>query len=148
MRHLDWHKHWPIVLGPKVEGLPDDHPSKPQCLFELSRLFRSAGNHRESKCLLTLTLKLWTERGNELEVAETLRFLAETNRQLLLRQEGISRLKEALEIYERFNNIPGRAFSLQHLAWLLHSDNQLGAAEEAASRAIDLLSDQGEQFQV
>ena len=137
-----------MVLGPKIEGLPDDHPSKPQWLFELSRLFRSVGSHGENKRLLTLTLKLWRTRGNELEVAETLRFLAETTWQLLLHREGISRLTEALEIYERFNNIPGRAFSLQHLGWLLHSDNQLDAAEEAASRAIDLLLGQGEKFQV
>ena len=148
MRHLHWHKPRLVVLGPKIEGLPDDHPSKPQCLFELSRLFRSAGNHEENKRLLTLTLELWRERGNILEVAEALRFLAETNRQLLHHQEGISRLNEALEIYERFNNTSGRVFSLQLLAWLLHSDNQLDAAEEAASRAIDLLSNKGEQFQV
>ena len=34
------------------------------------------------------------------------------------------------------------------LAWLLNSNDQLDAAEEAASRAIDLLPEKGEEFQV
>ena len=45
MNHLYWHKKRRTILGSKVEGLPDDHPSKPLCLFLLSRLFESIGNH-------------------------------------------------------------------------------------------------------
>ena len=37
---------------------------------------------------------------------------------------------------------------MQLLAWLLHSDKQLDAAEEAASQTISLLPDEGEQFLV
>lgn len=40
----------------------------------------------------------------------------------------------------------GQAISLQKLASLLSRDSQLDAAEDAASRAIDLLLDQGNQF--
>lgn len=40
----------------------------------------------------------------------------------------------------------GRAQSWQRLARLLYCDNQLDAAEEAASRSIDLLQDEGQQF--
>ena len=143
MEHLYWHKKRLTVLGPKIEGLPDGHRSKPECLFELSRLFGSVGNHMERKRLLIHTLKLWRERRNDFRVAQTLRFVSGTNRLLGLYKEGIQQAKEALEIYERFNDISEQARSWQLLAWLLYSDEQLDAAEEAASRVIDLLSDKG-----
>ena len=72
-RYLCWHRPRLVVLGPRIEGLPDDHPSKPRCLFELSVLLVSVGNCAESKRLLHHTLKLWRERGDNSEVAENLR---------------------------------------------------------------------------
>ena len=148
MGYLYWHKPQLVVLGPKIEGLPDDHPSKPRCLFQLSRLFESVGKHGERKRLLIHTLELWKERGNVLQVAHTLRFLADANRLLGLHEEGMERVEEALEVYERLNDVLGQAHSLRNLAWLLHDDNQLGAAEEAASLTISLLPDEGEHFLV
>ena len=65
-----------------------------------------------------------------------------------LHKEGIQRVEEALEIFERLNNVSGQAHSLQLLASLLYADKQLDAAEEAALRTIELLSDQGDQFTV
>ncbi|KAF9644519.1 hypothetical protein BDM02DRAFT_935257 [Thelephora ganbajun] len=148
MRHLYWHRRRLVVLGPKVEGLPDNHPSKPKCLFELSRLFDSVGNGAEYKRLLIHTLKLWRERGEDFEVAETLRFLSDANRFLDLYKEGISQANEALEIYERDNNMSGQVQALQNLAFLLYTDNQFDAAETAGSRAIHLSSNTNNQFAI
>ena len=148
MEHLYWHKKRIVILGPKIERLPDNHPFKRRCLFQLSRLFASVGNHAESKRLLIRTLKLWSELGDNLSVAQILRDLADADQRLGLYKDGISHAKEALGIYERLNHILGQVRSLQQLAWLLQGDDQLGAAEEAALRAIDLLQDEDSQFLV
>jgi len=139
MRHIYWHKPRLVVLRPKIDGLPDDHPSKPRCLFELSRLFGSIGNYVEEKRTLTFALKLWRERGNNFQVANTLRFLSDANRMLGLRGEGIAQAKEALKIYEQLDDKSGQTRTLRYLAALLYEDGQLDAAEEAASCAINLL---------
>jgi tetratricopeptide (TPR) repeat protein len=149
MHHLYWHKPRLIVLGPKIEGLPDDHPSKALCLHRLSQLFNGVGNLVEQKRLLTHTLKLWRERGDDNWVAETLRSLSDANRQMGLYEEGIQQAKEASEAFRTARQYSGQARSLIDLAWLLRDDKQLDAAEEAASHAIDLLeSEKGEQFKV
>jgi len=146
MRHLHSHKRRLIVLGPKIEGLPDDHRSKPECLFELARLLSSVGNHVERKRLLTQALKLQRERGDDRRVARTLSHLSDANRGIGLREEGAERAKEGLEIYERLGDTAGQAECLKDLAWVLYADGQLDAAEEAASRAINLLPEEGGQL--
>jgi len=148
MEHLNWHKTRLVVLGPTIEGLPDDHPSKPQCLFKLSRMFGMVGNHTEYKRLLTHALELLRKQGDGLQVAETLRAISNANRLLGLHEEGIQQAREALKIYEQLDNISGQADSWQRLAWLYYGDNQLGAAEEAASQVINLLSEGSKQFPV
>jgi len=147
MQHLYWHKCRLVMLGPKIEGLPYTHPSKPKCLFQLSRLFLSVGNHTEFKPLLICTIELWRDQGNRLQVAETLNLLSQESRMLNLYAEGIQQAREALEIYEELNNTTGQVDSLANLAYLLNDDNQLNAAEEAASCAINL-SDQSNEFMV
>ena len=146
MEHLYWHKPRRIVLGPKIEGLPDHHRFKAKCLFELSRLFQSVGNHAEQKRLLTNTLSLWREGWNYVRVAETLWFLSDVNRKLGLYSEGIQRVEEALKIYKRLWHTEGQATCLKNLAWLLLEDGQLDAAENAALRAIDILAEGGREF--
>ena len=148
MQHLYWHKPRLIVLGPKIKGLPDDHPSKPICLFRLSGLFDSVGNHMGSKRVLVDALKLWRERRDDIWVAHTLRYISDANRWLALYEEGIEQAREALEIYGRFGDVMGQGLALWKLAWLLYDDKQLAAAEEAALRAIILLSDTGHQYGV
>ena len=148
MAHLYWHKSRLIVLGPKIEALPDDHPSKARCLNGLSWLFKSVGNWVEHKRLLTHTLKLWRERGDDQRVALTLSYLSDANRLMHLHKEGIQQAKEASEIFERVGNTVKQAGCLLDLARALYSDGQLDAAKEAASHAIGLIPEKGEQLQV
>jgi len=147
MRHLYWHKPRLTVLGPKMEGLPNDHRSKLECLLELSRLFERVGNFMECKRLLTLILQLWRERGDDYWVAPALRRLSNANRLMGLHEEGIQQAKEALEIFERLGDTVEQAECLNCLALLLLEDEQLDAAGEAVSRSINLL-DKGERFSV
>ena len=147
MRHLFWYKPRLVVLGPRIEGLPDDHSSKPESLLWLSKLFGSIGNYMEEKRLLIRTLKFRRERGDDFKVAETLRFISSVDGRLELYKEGIELVEEALAIYERFNDITGQALSWRELALLLYYDKQLDAAEEAALRVINLPSDKGNQFE-
>ena len=148
LAHLYWHKPRHTVLGPKIEGLPDHHRFKPDCLFELGRLLGLIGNFPERKRLLCHVLELERERGSDRRVARTLRCLSDANRKLGLYAEGIRQVKEALEIYERVGATGSQAESLLNLAWLLKGDNQLDAAKEAASRVIELLPEKGGEFRV
>jgi len=148
IRHLYWHKNRLVILKSKIEGLPDDHSSKPECLFELSRLFALDGDQEERKRLLTRVLKLERERGSDHQVARILRHLADTNGTKELLKEGIQLAEEALEIVERLGDRVVQAQCLTMLARLLRKDKQLDAAEEAASRAIRLFPEKGEEYRL
>ena len=146
MEHLIQHNNRLTILQPKIEALPDDNLSKPECLFLLSRLFELVGNKVERKRLLTHTLKLEREQGDDYGVAQKLRYLADTNQDMGLYDEGIQHAREALGIYERHGNTAAQAGCLVGLAWLLHSNEQFDAAEEAASHAITLVPEEGNEF--
>ena len=77
--HLYWHKPR-LVLGPKIEALPDDHLFKARYLRDLSWLFESVGNRVERKRLLTHALKLWREQENDYQIGLTLGYLSDANR--------------------------------------------------------------------
>ena len=146
--HLYWHKPRLVLLGPKFEDLPRDHPSKPSCLLWLSRLIGLVGNCVEEKRVLICTLELQRDRDDKLWVARTLKSLANANRRLGLNLEGIENVKESLEIFEQLNQASDQVDAYQWLALLLYDDNQLDAAEEAVSKSLSLLPAEGEQFQV
>jgi tetratricopeptide (TPR) repeat protein len=148
MEHLYWHKPRQTVLGLKIEALADSHPSKPICLSQLSWLFERMGNQVERKRLLTLTLELWRQRGDDERVAQTLRGLSNANQLLGLTKEGVEQAREALGILERINDTAGQLICLDDLARTLRNDKQLEAAEEAASRAIGLVSEKGQEHLV
>ena len=145
---LYWHKPRHTVLGPKTNQLPDSHRSKPDCLFQLALLFDSLGNYAEEKQLLDHTLKLERERGNDYQVALTLARLCDANRMLGLDLEGANQAEEALGIFERIGDIAKQGYCLAVLAFALDGNHQLEAAEEAASRAIQLLPEKGEEYTV
>ena len=148
MAHLRWHRPRSTVLGPRVEELSDSQHSKPRCLVKLSLLYESLGNSVDRKRLLTRVLELERGRGNDDRVAWTLRELADANRLLGLHNEGMRQSREALEIYEWLGDAEGRAKSWYDLGWLLYHDNQLEAAEEAGSHAINLFRDQHREYWV
>ena len=146
IEHLLWHKNRLTILGPKIEGLPDEHSLKPRCLFSLGRLFDAVGNRAECKRLLSHALGLWREEGNDYMVAQSLRSLCNINRLMGAYEEGIKQGREAAEICERLSDTRMQVDCLNVLALLLRSDGQLDAAEEAVSRAINLIGENGNQF--
>ena len=148
MDHLYWQKPRQIVLRSKIEGLPDGHPSKADCLFGLALLFGSIGSEGEQKRLLIQTLTLDRERGDDRQVALTLGLLSHVNLILGLHREEIQQVEEAFKTYERLGDTPGQATCLDVLAWLLLHDDQLDAAEAAALRNINLLPEKGEEFRL
>ena len=148
MVYLHWHKPRYTVLGPKVEDLPDDHPSKARCLLGLSLLFESVGNYTEQKKVLVHNLKLERERGNYIEIALVLELLANLNYQLKLYEEGVEQAKEALEISKRVGNTKSQTSCFYVLALSLLGDRQLDAAGDAISCMTNLLPEKGEEFMV
>jgi len=148
MTHLFWHKKRVTILKPKIDGLPDDHDSKPGCFFWLSRLFDSVGDQVERKKHLSQALDLWRERQNDSEVALTLVELSGANRLIGLHKEGIQQAEEALGIYERLGETVKQSDCLIRLAFSFRTIKQLDAAEEAAFRSIHLLPEKGEQFRL
>jgi tetratricopeptide (TPR) repeat protein len=147
LKHLHWHKPRLVVLGPKIEALADDHPSKLECLFQLSQLSQRTGNHAERKRLLTHTLKLARERGDDHQLTRTLRHLSRVHLAMGFCEEGIRQAKEASGISEKLGDTVEQTRCLIDLAWSFHHGKELDAAEKTASRAINLLPEEGEQFQ-
>ena len=148
IKHLRFNKPRHTVLRKKIEGLPNDHRYKTTCLFDLSRLLNSVGNHVERKRYLDQTLELAREQGDRDLVIRVLKELSDASRMVGLREEGIRQAREALEIYQQLGATVQQAKCLYSLARLLLSDEQLDAAKEALSRAIDLLPEKGQEFLV
>ena len=148
MEHLFWHKQRLVMLGQKIEGLPDDHKSKPQCLFDLSRLFGSIGNFAEHKQLLIHALRLWRKQENNQRVAQTLMFLSYANGKLGLCKEGIQQAREALKIHTSLNDTLGQTRSQRELGRLLFDDRQFDAAEQVALQVVNSLPYGGDKFEV
>ena len=148
MNHLLWHKPRLVTLGPKIEALPNDHPSKPECLYHLSRLFQTMRNRVEQKRLLTLVMELSRERGDDHQLGQALVHLSLVNSDMGLHEEGTRAAKEASEIFERLGDGVNQAWALVNLGWEFYLQNQPDSTEEAVSHAIDLLSGRDEQHRL
>ena len=90
-------------------------------------------------------MKLERERGDDRGAVQELRCLSDTNKDIGAHGEGIQQAREALEIYGRLGDTVAQAGCLLDLAWLLHSDEQLDAAEEATSCATSLIPKEGSE---
>ena len=144
--HLYWNKPRLTTLRTKIEALADDHPSKPKCLSQLALLFGDIANYAEQKRLMTHVLELERRRGDDAQVAVALRYLSDANRFLHFDGEGVQQAKEALEILERISDVVGQAWCLSDLAYGLFDDGQPGAAKDSASRAIDLIAGEDQEY--
>ena len=144
--HLCWQKPRQTVLKSRIEGLPDDHRSKPDCLFELSRLFGLLGNHVDQRRHLIHVLELERGRGSDDSlVARVLMGLSEANLALYFYEEGMQHANEALGIFEGLGDKIGQARCLNTIARLLITDGQPHTAQKVVSRAITLLPDSGQE---
>jgi tetratricopeptide (TPR) repeat protein len=139
MRHLHWHKQRKIVLGPKVLALPDTHPSKSLCLFELSRVLQSLGSDAERVGLLTHSLALAKKQNDLYRIGLTLLHLSDAYLELGQYEEGVKQASEALSIAEAYGTPVDKAGSLNMVAWLTYRAGRVDDAEKAANRAISLL---------
>jgi tetratricopeptide (TPR) repeat protein len=146
MKHLYWHKQRKTVLGPRVETLPDSHPFKSSCLFELSRVLQSLGSHAERVGLLSRALALEKERKNLLRVGLTLLYLSGANLELGLYEEGLKQAREALAIAEAGYGPVEQGGCLNMIAWLLSRSGQVDDAEKVATRALSLFPEKGQEF--
>ena len=146
MIHLYWNKPRQTTLRPKIEALADDHPSKPKCSFQLAQLFGEAGKYVEQKQLMTHTLELERRRKNDAQVAAILRGLSNASRLQHLYSDGMQQAKEALEISERIGDTIGQAWSLNYLAYASFEGQRPNAAKDAASRAIDLITEKRQEY--
>jgi len=97
----------------------------------------------EHKRILTHTLKLRRERGDDYQVALILGSLSDVNRKMSLWKEGIQEAKEASEVFERFNDTACRVWSLVHFAWALCDDGQPGAINLLPEKGQHILASRG-----
>ena len=147
LAHLYWYKPRRTILRSKVERLPDDHPSKAGCLFQLSRVVGSMGDDAEQKSLLLRALALRRKEGNDHQIGRTLLELAVANRGLGLGEEAIQQTNEATQIMERVGSTADQADCLNALASQLRENGQLNAAQGTASRALALLGE-GQELEI
>ena len=146
LNHLAEYKPRPVILGPKIDTLPETHPSKAECVCALATLFSVLGDFSVARRLHLHELRLWQKHGNELNGAIALTRLADTNRLLGNTQEGIGQAEEALRVFERLEEKCWQGHCLKIIAWGYVDCRQLRGASRCVDRLFALLrngSDKG-----
>ena len=142
------HKQRFTILKAKVEGIPDGCGPRFRCWCILAHLVFVVGNSVEAKRLATHALRNWRGEGSDHQVFDMLGLLSITNKRMGLYEEGMGYAKEALAICERLGDTREQANCLTAIAALFRADEKLDAAEEAASRVLDLSSGEGLEWQL
>ena len=146
LEHLFYHKQRNTALAGKIEGLPDDHPLKPQCLFQLSELLGQVGNFTKQQKLLTHVLELERERMDRLWIARALKSLSYANQFLGFERRGVQQAEEALEVFGEFGDANGQLEALNILGFALCLSNEPDTTENVIFRAINLAPEQGQDY--
>ena len=136
MLYLYYHKPRLLILGPKIERLPDAHPSKPQCLRLLIGLAGLTGNGPEFKRLLAEARKFWIDP--EAPDGAIVRLL-DSGINPMTREEKIQLTQRMVEVMSALRLTLGQITGLVELSGYLREANRLDAALETASRALALL---------
>ena len=147
IEHLFYHKQRLTILKAKIEGLPDGCRTRLGCWYKLGWLFFTAGNFVEAKRLLTHALTHRREGSND-QVSQILQLLSIVYRKMDFYEEGTGQTKEALEIFERLDDVKKRAGCLIIIGLLFLTDKKLDAAEEVALCALDLSSWNGWEWRL
>ena len=137
--HLQLQKPRLPVLGPKIGALPDNYPSKPQCLLALSDLCGVMQNFAERQRLLCHAMKLPGEWGDSCEFSIRLLQLADINSSSGLCEEGIQQAREAMKNFQRLGDVMGEVYCHISLFRFFHRANRLHDAGNCESQVIGLV---------
>ena len=135
----------PVILGPRIDILPETHPFKADCVCALATLFGVLGDFFAARRLHLHELRLWDRRGSELNGAIALTRLADANRLLGNTREGISQAEEALRVFERLEDKCWQGHCLKIIAWAWIDGRQLGGALRCVDRLFILLRNGGDK---
>jgi len=143
--HLAEYKPRPVILGPKIDTLPETHPSKAECVRALAILFAALGDFSMARRLHLHELRLWQRHGNELNGAIALTRVADANRLLGNTQEGIGQAEEALRVFERLEEKCWQGHCLKIIAWGYVDCRQLRGASRCIDHMFALLRNGGDK---
>ena len=139
------YKPRPVILGPKINILPETHPFKANCVRALATLFAVLGDFSVARRLHFHELRLWEGHRNELNGAIALTRLADANRLLGSTREGIGQAEEALKIFERLEDKCWQGHCLKIIAWGYVDCRQLRGASRCVDRLFALLGNGGDK---
>ena len=137
-----------VMLGPKIEVLSDDSPSKVQYLLRLSYLSESVGNQAERKQFLTHFLKLW-ESGVMTFVLFVYRAIYPI--QIYMRasaRKGYNGAREGSEVFERLDHTANQVEGFGPPRIIVVTTNNSTPQKKPHLMRINLLPEKREEYLV